>query len=155
MQETKILMKDTMNTGRDVPRPRKNIVRRTSVTRDKLQIQCNPYQITNNGVFHKIGTKNFTICMETQKTLNNQNYLKENEAGGIGLPDLRLYLLYSCSNQDSMILAWKQMQVSGRGWKAHAPMVTSSHKRDETIQWFSVSSVNSAGKTGQPHVKLN
>ena len=48
MQETKILMKDTMNTGRDVPRPRKNIVRRTSVTRDKLQIQCNTYQITNS-----------------------------------------------------------------------------------------------------------
>ena len=43
--------------------------------------------------------------METQKTLNNQNYLKENEAGGIGLPDFRLYLLYSYSNRDSMILA--------------------------------------------------
>ena len=146
MQETKILMKDTMNRGRDIPRPRKNIVRRTSVTWGKLQIQCNPYQITNNGVFHKIGTKNFTICMETHKTLNNQNYLKENEAGGIRL------LTSDCTYSTAVR---KQMQVSGRGWKAHAPMVASSHKRDETIQWFSVSSVNSAGKTGQSHVKLN
>ena len=43
--------------------------------------------------------------METQKTLNNQNCLKENKAGGIRLPDFRLHLLYSYSNQDSVILA--------------------------------------------------
>ena len=29
-----------------------------------LQIQCNPYQITNS-FFHRIRTKSFTICMET------------------------------------------------------------------------------------------
>ena len=32
-----------------------------------LQIQCNPYQITN-GIFHRTRTKNFTIHIETQKT---------------------------------------------------------------------------------------
>ena len=37
-----------------------------------LQIQCNPYQ-TTNGIFHRTRTKNCTICMETQKILNNQN----------------------------------------------------------------------------------
>ena len=42
--------------------------------------------------FHRTGTKNFTIHMETQKTLNNQAVLrKKNGAGGIHLPDLRLY----------------------------------------------------------------
>ena len=32
-----------------------------------LQIQCNPCQ-TANGIFHRTRTKNFTICMEKQKT---------------------------------------------------------------------------------------
>ena len=41
-------------------------------TQSNLQIQCNPYQITN-GIFHRTRTKHFKICMETQKTLNSQN----------------------------------------------------------------------------------
>ena len=36
-------------------------------TKCNLQIQCDPYQITN-GIFHRTSTKNFTIRMETQKT---------------------------------------------------------------------------------------
>ena len=56
-----------------------------------LQIQCDPYQITN-GIFQRTGTKKFTIHMETQKTPNNQSSLeKRNGAGGINLPDFRLY----------------------------------------------------------------
>ena len=39
-------------------------------TQGSLQIQCNPYQITN-GIFHKTRTKKFLICMETQKTPNS------------------------------------------------------------------------------------
>ena len=35
-------------------------------TKCNLQIQCDPYQITN-GIFHR-RTKNFTIHMEAQKT---------------------------------------------------------------------------------------
>ena len=41
-----------------------------------LQIQCNPYQITN-GIFHRTRTKNFTIHVETQKTPNSQNSLEK------------------------------------------------------------------------------
>ena len=37
-----------------------------------LQIQCDPYQITNS-IFHRIKTKNLTTHMETQKTLNSQS----------------------------------------------------------------------------------
>ena len=60
-------------------------------TKRNLQIQCDPYQITN-GFFHRSRTKNFTIHMETEKTLNSQGRLqKENGAGGINLPDFRLY----------------------------------------------------------------
>ena len=48
-------------------------------TQSNLQIQCNPYQ-TTNGIFHRTRTKHFTICTETQKTLNSQsNFEKEKQ----------------------------------------------------------------------------
>ena len=47
-------------------------------TKRNLQIQCDPYQITN-GIFHSTRTKYFTIHTETQKTLNSQNSLKKEE----------------------------------------------------------------------------
>ena len=50
-------------------------------TKHNLQIQCNPYQITN-GIFHRTRIKNFTIHMETQKTQIAKALLrKKNEAG--------------------------------------------------------------------------
>ena len=71
---------------------RKNQYRQKDYTTQcSLQIQCNPYLITN-GIFDRTRTKNLKICMETHKTLNSQSNLeKENGAGGIRLPDLRLY----------------------------------------------------------------
>ena len=45
-------------------------------TQSNLQIQSNPYQ-TTNGIFHRTRTKNFTICMETQKTPNTQSNLEK------------------------------------------------------------------------------
>ena len=46
---------------------RVNTIKNDHTTQGNLQIQCNPYQITN-GSFYTTGTKNFKICMETQKT---------------------------------------------------------------------------------------
>ena len=46
--------------------------------KSNLQIQRNPYQVTN-GIFHRTRTNNFTICMETQKTLDSQSNLEEEE----------------------------------------------------------------------------
>ena len=45
-------------------------------TQSNLQIECNPYEITN-GIFHRIRTKIFTICMETQKSVNSQSNLEK------------------------------------------------------------------------------
>ena len=75
-------------------------------TKCNLQIQCNHYQITN-GIFHRTRTKNFTIHMETQKTVNSQRGFKKNEARGINLPDFQM-ILQSYIHQDSMVLAQKQ-----------------------------------------------
>ena len=54
-----------------------NIVKMTT-TKCNLQIQCDPYQITN-GIFHRTRTKHFTTHMETQKTLTSQSSLENEE----------------------------------------------------------------------------
>ena len=60
-------------------------------TQINLQIQCNPYQ-TSNGILHRSRTKNFIICMKTQKTLNSQSNLeKEKRSWRNQAPRLRLY----------------------------------------------------------------
>ena len=76
-------------------------------TQSNLQIQCNPSQTTND-IFHRTRTKNFTICMETQKNLNSQSNLEkektELEQSGSLTSD---YTTKLC-NQYSMVLAEKQ-----------------------------------------------
>ena len=47
-------------------------------TQSNLQIQCNPYQATN-GIFHRTRANNFTVCIETQKTLSSQSNLEKEE----------------------------------------------------------------------------
>ena len=72
-----------------------------------LQIQCNRYQITN-GIFHRIRKKNFTIHMETQKTLNSQSSLEIKEWSWRNQPSWFQIILQRYSHQDSTILAQKQ-----------------------------------------------
>ena len=76
-------------------------------TKCNLQIQCDPYQITKD-IFHRTRTKNFTIHMETQKTLNSQSSLKKEEWSWRNQPSWFKIILQSYSHQDSMVLAQKQ-----------------------------------------------
>ena len=75
--------------------------------KSNLQIQCDPYQITN-GIFHRIRTKNFTIHMETQKTLNSQAVLRKKKWSWRNQPAWLQIILQSYSHQDYVVLAQKQ-----------------------------------------------
>ena len=64
---------DDINRWRDIPCSwvgRINIAKNDYTTKCSLQVQCDPYRITN-GIFHRTRQKNFTIHMETQKTLKS------------------------------------------------------------------------------------
>ena len=54
----------------------------------------------------KLRTKNFTICIETQKTPSSQTiFRKKNGAGGINFSD---FVLQTYSHQDNMVLTQKE-----------------------------------------------
>ena len=71
-----------------------------------LYIQCNPYQITND-IFLRTRTKNFTIHMETQKTLNSQSSLEKGEWNWRNQLSWLQTILQSYIHQGSMVVAQK------------------------------------------------
>ena len=79
-------------------------------TQSKLQIQCNPYQITN-GFLHRITTKKFIICIETQKTLNSQSNLEKEKRNWRNQAPRLQTILQTYSNQDSMVLAKQKTEI--------------------------------------------
>ena len=76
-------------------------------TKCSLQIQCDPYQITN-GIFHRTRTQKFTNHMEAQKTPNSQSSLQKEEWNQRNQPSCLQIILQSYSHQDSMVLAQTQ-----------------------------------------------
>ena len=78
-------IKDDTNRWRAIPCSwigRINIVKNDYTTQGNLQIQCNPYQITN-GIFHKTKTKNFKFVWKHKRpqiakaNLRKKTVLKE------------------------------------------------------------------------------
>ena len=76
-------------------------------TKCNLQIQWDPYQITN-GIFHRSRTKNFTIHIETQKIPNSQSSLEKEEWTWKNQFSWLQIVLRSYSHQDNMELAQRQ-----------------------------------------------
>ena len=74
-------IKDDTNRRRDIPCSWKNQhFENDYTTQSNLQNQCIPYQ-TTTGIFHRSRTKNFTIYIDTQKTLNSQSNLEKEKWG--------------------------------------------------------------------------
>ena len=73
-------------------------------TKCNLQIQCNPYQITND-IFLR---NNFTIHVATQKIQNSQSSLEKEECSWRNQPSWLQIILQSYSHQESMVPAQKQ-----------------------------------------------
>ena len=119
------------------------------ITKCSLQIQCDSYQITN-GIFHKTKTKNFTIRVETQKTLNSQRSLKKKEWSWRNQHSWPQIILQNYSHQYSMILAPKQK---------YRPMEQDRKPRNKEARIYSgvktASSIKGAGKIGQLHVQFS
>ena len=101
-------IKDDTNRWRDISLDWKNQhFENDYTTQSNLQIQCNPDE-TTTGIFHRTRTKNFTVCMETQKTPNIQSNLQREKWSWRNQAPCLQTILQSYSKQDSMALAQKQ-----------------------------------------------
>ena len=128
------------------------------IAKCNLQFQCDPCQITN-GIFHRTRIKNFTIHMETQKTLNSQSSLEKEKWSWRNQTSWLQILLQSYSHQNSMILAQKQKYRSTelnrkpRNKSMHVLSTDLWQRQEQTVKKKTVSLTSGAEKTGQLHMK--
>ena len=153
-------IKDDIDRWRDIPCSwvrRINIVKMTILPNAIYRFNVIPIKLPMT-FFTELEQKNFTIHVETQKTLSSQSSPEKNGAGGIKLPDFRTYYKATVIktvwfwHKNRNIEQWNKIESLEI---THAPMGTLFFIKEARIYngAKTASSINNAGKTGQLHVK--
>ena len=130
----------------------------TCTTKCNLQIQCNPYQISN-GIFHRNRTKiSKSVCRHKRPQRVKAILRKKNRAGGIRRPDFRLHYKATVIktvwywHKTRNMHQWTRTEHPERSPRTYGQPICDKGGRPHNAG-KTVSSTNAAGKTGQPRAR--